>query len=278
MTSLKKQREKSLFTCCRKSILFPLCFILYSIQAQDSSSSKYGPYSQIRFSAMPALYNKQDIVNVGWPLYKSSVGVGGEFVVSYGQAIWKGFGINAGFGIGLVPYNYSFDLVTDSTSVIAGNPGRLGRKPSKNGVFLFTFPLLIEKKIVLSPIDRLLLNLEAGIKWNINPNASHTFGGSYWAQTAGGEDVRYFQYSYTYDDAEAEFVSYVFKAGLLKVNKHGNSFSWNMVLQHSPATILTGTYQFNDLGFPSAGTTSLHNNYIGLELIYGLTLDKKGNR
>ena len=262
----------------RMAAFFLLCFFSYSLQAQVDNSSKFGPSSQIRFSAMPALYNKQDYVNVGRPLYKSSAGVGGEFVVSYGQSLWKGFGISAGFGIGLVPYNYSFDLVTDSSSVIAGNPGTLGQKPSKNGVLLYTFPVLIEKKILLSPLDKLFLNLEAGIKWNINPNASHTFGGSYWAQTPGGEDVRYFQYRYTYATSETEFVSYVFKAGLLKVNNRGNSFSWNMVLQHSPATILTGTYQFNDLGFTSFGTTSLHNNYIGLEFIFGLTLDKKSNR
>ena len=254
-------------------MLFPLCFILFPLHAQESDAIKYGPYSQVRFSAMPALYNRLDYENMGAPLYKSSFGVGGELVVSYRQSFWKGFGLNAGIGIGFVPYNFSFDLVTDTSSSIAGNPGVLGQTPYRGVEFILPIPLLIEKKFLLSPTEKLFLNMEAGIKWNIRFQGSDTFGGSYWAQTEDGEDVQYFQYRFT-NVAEGEFISYVFKVGLLSINRRGNSLSWNMVLQRSSSTMLTGTYQFNELGFESSGTNELHDNYIGLEFIFGLSLDK----
>jgi len=226
---------------------------------------------------MPALYNNLDYQNVGAPLFRSSVGLGGEFVVSFGQEFWKGFGINAGAGIGFVPYNFSFDLVTDTSSIIAGNPGRSGQFPNRNMEFLLTFPILIEKKILLSREEKLFLNLEAGIKWNMKTSGFGFSGGAYGAQTDGGEDVRYFEYRFFFGEP-IEFISYVFKAGLFSFNKRGNSFSWNLVLQHSPSRMVTGTYQFNELGFISFGTTELHNSYVGLEFIYGLSLSKHSKR
>ncbi len=277
MTRPKNPSDKFPQALCGKAILFSFCFILYSLQAQEYNVSKYGPYSQIRFSAMPALYNNLDYENVGPQLYKSSVGVGGEVVVSYGQSIWKGFGVNGGIGIGFVPYNFSFDLVTDTSSSIAGDPGVLGQIPNRHAEFLLTIPMLIEKKFLLSPIEKLFLNIEAGIKWNLKFNSFTTSGGSYWARAESGEDVEYFEYRFT-NITESDIISYVLKAGLFKVNRRGNSFSWNMVLQRSPATILRGTYQFNELGFESFGTNNLYNNYIGLEFIYGLSLGEKRNR
>jgi hypothetical protein len=257
-----------------KLLLIPLICIASLLQAQHYDTNKYGPCSQIRFSAMPALYNNLDYQNTGPQLFRSSVGIGGEFVLSYRQAIWKGLGLNAGGGIGFVPYNFSFEIVPDSSSILFDQSGELGHIPNTGMEFILTFPLILEKKFLLFPEDKLFLNLEAGIKWNIKLNSGTTSGGSYWTQTADDEDVRYFEYRFT-NVGESEFLSFVFKAGLLKVNRKGNSFTWNIVLQRSSTSILTGTYRFNELGPESFGTTDLYNSYIGMELIYAMSLDRK---
>ena len=257
-------------------LIIPLLCLSTLLQAQGYDTDKYGPYSQFRFSLMPALYNKLDYENEGVELFKTSVGVGGEIVIYYGHSIWKGFGINVGAGVAFVPYNFSFDLVTDSSSIIAGNPGTLGQTPHRSAKILWTFPIMIEKKFLLFSDDGIFLNLEAGIKWNIKTAGNANFGGAYFAQTEDGEDVRYFEYRFM-NVGENEFISYAFKAGLMKVNKRGNTFNWNLVFHRSPARLMTGTYQFNELGFESSGTTDLYNNYIGIEMIFGLSLDKKSN-
>jgi len=257
-------------------LIIPLLCLSTLLQAQGYDTDKYGPYSQFRFSLMPALYNKLDYENEGVELFKTSVGVGGEIVIYYGHSIWKGFGINVGAGVAFVPYNFSFDLVTDSSSIIAGNPGTLGQTPHRSAKILWTFPIMIEKKFLLFSDDGIFLNLEAGVKWNIKTAGNANFGGAYFAQTEDGEDVRYFEYRFM-NVGENEFISYAFKAGLMKVNKRGNTINWNLVFHRSPARLMTGTYQFNELGFESSGTTDLYNNYIGIEMIFGLSLDKKSN-
>jgi len=225
---------------------------------------------------MAALYNNLDYENEGAHLFMSSAGQGGEFVISYGQAIWKGFGINVGGGIGFVPYNFSFEALPDTGSIISDDPGALDHTPHRSAELILTFPMLIEKKFLLFPEDKLFLNLEAGIKWNLVLN-NNTSGGGYWTRTDDGDDLRYFNYRFT-NVGNSNLTSFVFKAGLLKVNRKNNSFTWNMVLQRSFSSILRGTYQFNELGYESSGTTELYNNYIGMELIYGLSLGKKSNK
>lgn len=244
-----------------------------SLQAQYYNTTKYGPCSQIRFSVMPALYNNLDYQNVGVELFRSSVGVGGEFVVSYGQAIWKGLGINAGVGFGLVPYNFSMGMLPES-SAFSDEDFSLSFSPNRNMDLIFTFPVMLEKKFLLVLEDRLFMNIEAGVKWNIKSRGNFTSRGSYGTWTDDGENIRYFECRFTNAD-EVEFISYVFKAGLLKVNRRGNSFSWNIVLQQSSSRLFTGTYAFDEFDFESFGTTELHNSYIGMELIYALTLDRK---
>ena len=150
-----------------KLLFIPLLCLGTLLQAQGYDADKYGPYSQFRFSIMPALYNNLEYENEGVPLYKSSVGLGWDIVVSYGHSFWKGFGINVGAGVAFVPYNFSFDLITDTSSIIAGNPGTLGRIPHRSAKIIWTFPVMIEKKFLLFPEDRIFLNLEAGVKWNI---------------------------------------------------------------------------------------------------------------
>ena len=255
-------------------LFIPFLCLSTLLQAQVYDTDKYGPFSQIRFSAMAALYNNLTYENVGPELLRSSVGVGGEFVVSYGQAIWKGVGINIGLGFGLVPYNFSMNTIPDSVGTISG--ATFSYNPSKNMDYIFTFPLLVEKKFALSMEDRLFLNLEAGIKWNFQIKGNYTGGGRYGTISDDGDHIE-FRYSLT-NENQAEFISYVIKAGLLKFNRVENSFSWNLVLQHSPTPMFTGTYEFNELDFESFGTMEHHNSYIGMELIYGLSLGRKSNQ
>jgi hypothetical protein len=256
-------------------LFFPILFLSTLLQAQGYDTHKYGPCSQLRFSAMPALYNKLTYVNIGPELFGSSVGVGGEFVISYGQAIWKGFGINVGLGFGVVPHNFYMHRFPDSLNTLPDDGFPISLNSSSRMDYIFTFPILVEKKFRISQEDKVFLNLEAGIKWNFQLNGNYTATGRFGATTEDGIPID-FRYRLI-NENQAEFISYVFKVGLLKMNRVENSFSWNLVVQHSPSPMFTGIYQFNELGFESFGTMEHHNSYIGMELIYGLSLGRKSN-
>src|SRR5688572_15238105 len=142
-----------------KLLLIPLLCISSWAHAQQNNYDENQLLSQIRFSGMPALYNNLDYQNVGAPLFKSRVGLGGEFVVSYGQEFWEGFGLNGCSGIGFVAYNFSFDLVTDTSSTIAGNPGRSPQFPNRNTQSPLTFSILMAKKSLPRREEKLFINL-----------------------------------------------------------------------------------------------------------------------
>ena len=258
-------------------LLFSLLLVGTKLQAQGYDNTKYGPFSQLHFSVMPALYNNLDYQNIGEEMFKSNASFGGQVGISYSQAFWKGFGIDLGAAVQFVAYDFTYVLRPDSFSVLAGETG-FSNSPNGGSEMLFTFPVLLQKKIRLYPDDRLFLNLEAGINWNIKSSAGFTSRGSHGTLGLNGEIVRFFEYRFTNAD-EMEFMSYAFKVGLVKVNRRGNSIHWNIVLHRNTSTrLLTGTYQFNEVGFPSFGTIDLYNNYIGMEFIYGLSLDTRSNR
>lgn len=91
-------------------------------------------------------------------------------------------------------------------------------------------------------------------------------------QTVNGDDLLVFSYSQF--ETKEHFLTYYFKVGLLEVCKN-KALKISMVMQYSPDPIGAGSYEFKELGFESYGTTEQRNNYIGVEMSYGITLMKK---
>ena len=77
---------------------------------------------------------------------------------------------------------------------------------------------------------------------------------------------------------DTKMLSYFVKAGLMKMNKKGNSFHVNLVANYSPSTITRGTYAFYNLVYESRGAMEQNINYIGIEFSYGFTLLKNKKR
>ncbi len=220
-----------------------------------------------------------DIYTIGAPLLTSKPGIGGEVSISFSQQIAMGFGVNIGVGLGMIPYNFSYNFNTPPGAPL--NPGpdhgdtqNLSSLPNNNSVGVFTFPITVNKLFRLHPEKNLFLNLEAGIKYNSKTSFPFAASGTHSISIDGGMQFEYFNYRLESAGSNS-FLAYTFKAGLHSFNKRFNSFHMNIVYQFAPPTILTGTFQFQDIGVQSQGTMELKQSYFGIEFAYGLTLGKK---
>lgn len=250
--------------------------------AQREFPPLHMPRSQFRFAVMPALYQKLDVQNTGAPFMQTPIGFGGEATISYAHQIWKGFGITLGVGYGLVPYAIHYQAAIGPGSVFENTvydqgPGSFSSAPITDFNSIFTVPLTLEKRIKLDSEENIFLNLEAGIKWNGKASGISTTHGESSAilQVDGvDESITFLEYEHT-NEIDFEFISYMFKAGLFHINRRSNSWQWNLVFQYTPYTMITGNYSFSNLGVESFGTLEQRNSYIGLEVVYGLTLNER---
>ena len=251
-----------------KFITLLLFFIVLktNAQAQDKSA--------IKFSITPAFYDNLDINHKAIPHLKSSSTFCGEFEVRYYQPIKKGYGLNIGVGLGLVPYNINFDFEMPETYTFYPEEypnARIDLITTEYLNALYLFPISIQKSISKSP--NLKYTIEFGTKLNktvfneweiIITNLDINENNQY-------EDV----FINSQESITNNFFSYFIKVGLIKGNKIGDSFHINLVANMSATDIMKGHYEFRHLGYESYGNTSQKLSYIGLELCYGLSLFQK---
>ena len=248
------------------------------LQAQKEVYLNPNAISQVRFSMTPAFYSPLEIESEGVSILQSDVNFSGELTITFTQMIWNGFGIDGGMGYTMIPYNFTYDFEAAPGSPIdegtpAGFSNNYSSAPRTDFEDAYNFPLTLVKIFPLKGKDHLYLNFAAGIKYNIPVNYPvHTTGGSS-VGVGIGESIHFLTYEHGSGDIK-NYISYNFKAGVINFNKRSNSFHCNLVCQYTPSTLLTGTFEFHDIGYPSKGTLAMRNNFIGLELSYGLTLGK----
>jgi hypothetical protein len=263
-------------------LVLSLALFTISLQAQSIGGPNHRPANQIRFSITPSLYNKLSIVNSGESLFKSSPGLGGEAMISYSQFLSKGFRLNGGVGLSVIPYNYSYNFPVPEGSIFFDDPNRppvfttYGINPHQEQI-VYTLPFSLQKTFALSKNNNMHLNVEAGLKINLKEAYPYKFGHTSSTHISDDEVAQFFAFGML-SDQQRTFVSYVFKAGLLTYNSRNNSYHCNLVFQYSPAVIGYGYYEFYGMGFVNYGTVEQHVNYLGLEISYGLTIEKKYKR
>lgn len=260
-------------------LILNLVSFAFHLNAQTKGELNRNHPGQIRFSVTTSLYDQLKIQNNGESLFNSSLGLGGEVMVIYSQPIISGIRINGGFGLSLIPYNYSYHFLVPPGSIFEP----LSNTPiyfSTQGMYpyevksVITFPISLQKTIALNRRNSWQLNFEVGIKLNAKQSFPYSINNRSSVQFSDQTKAEYFRFDF--DSAgKRNYVSYTLKTGVLKYNSKNNSFHCNLVLQYSPVIFGTGIYQFSHLGFESYGTVEQHVNYIGLELAYGLTFNKK---
>lgn len=227
------------------------------------------PISQFRLSLGINAYQPLKINNTGERLIKSKPMPAPAGQISFHQEIANNFSVNIGVGLEFDPYciGYNFD-----------SPDKFNSGPSDPGMknfdkiwihqAMYTVPLGIEKSIRNS----VLKSLELGLKYNYLVAYPYEISSGVSYQAVDGKTYDIFRYQQF--ETKQNFITYYIKVGVLDINKK-KSLRLNAVAQYSPDAIGTGSYKFMELGFESYGTTKQRNNYIGVELVYGLTLMKR---
>ena len=259
------------------TFIYLICFSEF-LHAQKAMYLNPDFISQIRFSVTPALYSPLEINSRGASILYSDPAFGGEYAITFSKMLGSGFGLEAGLGIATIPYNYSYDFEPAPGSPLhdgspVGSSNFFVSPPTSYSEGAIIFPFTLVKIVPLNQKNHLFLNFAAGFKLNIM--SGFPYSGSARYSSRMGEDPAIQFLRYEYDSATESYMAYNFKVGLINFNERFNSFHCNIVGQYSPATLVTGTFEFQELGYLSEGTTEVHNTFIGLELAYGLSLGKK---
>lgn len=247
-----------------------LCFLSFQLKGQDKS--------QIKFSISPVLYDNLSLTYEGKSHLKSSPTFSGETNLSYRHPIGKGFGINAGVGIALPSFNtnYNFDAPDNSifqTGVYSDDYKELLGNDYWYESTMYIFPISLNKMFSARNTD-IIYSFDIGVKLNKLITHWELESRDYYYISEQDPYVTLFSFDIETEEKQ-NTLSYFLKIGLIKMNKIGDSFHVNLVANYSPSTVVSGTYEFFNLGYESRGTMEQNINYIGLELSYGLSLFQK---
>ncbi len=252
-----------------KFLLTISCLIFFStvIIGQET---KPIPFSQIRFSLGINGYQPLKIENFGEKLIKSRPMPGTACQITFHQSLFKqGYGLNLGLGLEFDPFNIGYKFDTPKGSNLYSGPNDAGFDSFMYiwiNQAIYTLPLGIEKRFDNKYFKS---TLEFGLKLNKLVAYPYVISKTDLYQTVQGEGLKVF--SFAQYETKEYFLTYYVKAG---INEFGKRKAWklNLVAQYSPTVIGSGSFQFKELGFESYGTTKQRNNYLGVELVYNLTL------
>ena len=234
---------------------------------------------QIKISITPYLCDNLSIDNVGIRHLYSSPTFSGQGGISYYNPIGRnGLGINLGLWFGASTYNINFNF--EMPESYDYYPENITVKPIASGNELFSngyFSIPISMQKILIKSQKISYILECGIKWNRFLYKDWLSSVEFLDMNPEGEVEHMFMFVNTATD-EYKFYNYFIKLGLIKENKKSNSFQVNLVANYSPSIIASGTYKFFHLGYESYGNTSQKLSYIGIELCYGISLNKKHSK
>jgi len=254
-------------------------FLCFKLNAQEAITQYKKQPNRIRFSVSPVFYQPLHINNIGEPLLMSTPSFGGDASISYSQRLKGGFRINGGIGWSIISYNYGYHFLIPPGSIFDTGSNQVDYFTTHgthlhNDQAAIIFPFSLQKIFTAKKNHSWQYNLELGFKINFKQLYPYSGSGSHLSYVEGQDYVEYFNMNIE-STGDKRFTSYFFKAGLVKFNSRYNTWHCNLVYQYSPATIGTGAYYFSNLGFDSYGSLEQNANYLGLEIIYGLTLSKK---
>jgi len=248
---------------------------LYS-QTQVQSKKLFAD-TQLKLSISTLFYDDLDFVHYGEEILKSRFCFSGESVISLYKSIYKGFGINLGFGLGLVPYNFHYYYKSPDNQPYIG---QIYEDFLNHYIYIqdiYIIPISIQKVVPLNKRFINGLSFEAGLKLNKKVAFPYEISTEVWYDLNDSTEIVLFDF-FLNNTEKKNYLSYFLKFGVIKNTKKLNTLQCNFVLHFSQAKIGEGTYNFYYLPVESYGIVKQNLNYIGFEFTYGLTLTKKVRR
>lgn len=258
-----------------------LLSLLESVHAQtDSVNNKLFYRSQVKFALTGCLFDNLQVARYGEKLLRSRPLPSAEIYFSYYRHIKNGYGLNAGIGMGIAPYNINFLIDPPENSIFQTGPYKEIYK--EHGLDLdhyeyiswyYTLPVSVQK-IYKTKKNNKVRFIEGGIKFN------YVVAYPYFIQLGSvygindTTEARLFQMRLR-STTHRVLVSGFLKYGWQRITKRQNTFQYGFVLHYSPSKIGVGDYEFSNLTYPSYGTIFQNINYIGFEVVYGLATSRR---
>lgn len=240
------------------------------------------PQSQLKIYFAPVMYNRLELrQQAGEQLLHSRNTFSGIAGLGYYKQIKDTWGINLMAELTVVPQNirvpYSIQFDTTSNTASLKDSKFADLNDYSYIHFMYMYSASLEKIIIRSA--RACYSIEAGVTYNrlsAFPYETSFHTGVY-INNSTSYDIFDFRLS-NYD--QRHLISYFAKAGVLKFVKkkadpdRSNTLQLNIIGSYSPQSIGKGWYRFYNFDFENYGTAELGLNYIGLELVYGITLNR----
>jgi hypothetical protein len=260
--------KPQLFPIASINALFVLLLVglVNDLHAQESVAPIFIPVNQIRFAGKALLTEKLQLHNVGAPILTSKPGLGVEGTITYSRHLVLGFRLNVGVSTSIIPFNFGYHF-TDANGTLHTTRGITWSHIQ----WLNAIPITVQKTFALRPDQKWQLAIESGIRLNYTESGPAT----YRAGTSESESYPYLELRYERPD-QKRYLSYTFKAGVMRHGAKGNAIHCNVVYHYSQENIKTGTYAFHNLGYDSFGNIEHRAGSAGLE--FGYSLGILGNR
>lgn len=236
--------------------------ILVSIYAsgQNRKGGDLTILSQVKLSLTPNISNslKLNYDHEGDKDLTSNPLLGGEFGASYYQHLKNNIGINAGLSYGLSFSKLNFD---QSETFI-----QLQGSKTSGSTHLFIVPISVQKLVSIG--KNTFGSIELGTRLNVvlqSPVLYESFYEEYFGNIAVSNFYR------AELSAKRSMMSFMMKAGVIKLQDNKNSFQLNGVLNFSLNDLATGSFVFDNLSNSNSGSISQSINYLGLEFVYSFT-------
>lgn len=227
--------------------------------------------NQLKFSFAPVVYENLQIQHFGKELLESSHWPSFVSAISYHQNFSKGFGLNIGAGLSIIPHSVKYNFSSPLT-----HPSIQEEKHKLYHIdyvlYMGELPLSVQKTFLINRYAKkpLFFSLEIGAKLNFVIDNPYYFASSIYI--ADENFVEFFNFELY--NIKTYLESYFLKIGLLKFTRSYNTFQYNVVVNYSPRLIGEGLFSFSYLPFESYGKIKQGINYLGIEFTYGFSLKK----
>jgi len=255
----------------RAALLLLLCIPIYIFAQEYDNDLNLTNNGHFKISFSSVFYNNLKYIHNDKEYLNSDRLPSIVTNMLYHHGFKKGFGVNTGLGLSIVPQNanYNFSSLLNEPLLQQMNHKLYDINYS---LILGEIPISVQKIFKLRIKDKkpLFTSLEIGIKYNfVIDNPYYVISYIYPAQNTA--EV-FFQLDYY--NFRTSLESYFIKFGFVGPSKRNNIINYNFVINYSPKNVLKGNYNFYYLPTENYGSIKQGINYIGFEFSYGFSRKK----
>ena len=256
-----------------------LLFLGFSAKSQTIDTiTNYSWKSQISFHSSTNIYRGLTYRSVNQKIIQPKVTQAPNLGIELSRKINS---IELNFGIHWSKVSYKEDFtVTLNNELLEKYDKTYHHRGFKEYLLTeyFHFPFSFSKNIIFSSIKNTLLKYSLGM----NINYIHPFEYTFLAEVCEKQELDnpIFEncipvYNYEITQSNGWFVGVFGKIGVHKATKRaGYNYGVNLLVNYTPQPIGKGRYEFTNVQEASFGKVTARLNYIGLELVQGITLKK----